>query len=197
MADAASLPRTKRRVHFRPWVRALHRDFGYLAVGLTIVYAVSGLAVNHIADWDPNFTQIAREHRVPLPVPNDDAAAARHVLSALSIDESPRELYRGTPEQLDIVLDDRTLHVATPTGAVQEEGQRPRPLLRLANWLHLNRGKKAWTYAADAYAIALLFLATSGLMMIPGKKGFWGRGALIAGLGALVPILYVTFSGGP
>ena len=50
----------------------------------------------------------------------------------------------------------------------------------MANWLHLNRGKKAWTYVADSYAAFLLFLAFSGLFMIPGRKGLIGRGAIIA-----------------
>jgi len=34
----------------RTWLRAIHRDVGYSAVGLTIVYAASGIAVNHVAD---------------------------------------------------------------------------------------------------------------------------------------------------
>ena len=33
----------------------LHRDIGYVAVGLTLAYAISGLAVNHKADWNPNY----------------------------------------------------------------------------------------------------------------------------------------------
>ena len=40
------------KLKIRPWVRAIHRDLGYVAVGLTFVYAISGLAVNHVADWD-------------------------------------------------------------------------------------------------------------------------------------------------
>src|SRR5262245_24029094 len=40
---------------WRAWLRAVHRDVGYLAVGFTIIYALSGIAMNHIADWDPNF----------------------------------------------------------------------------------------------------------------------------------------------
>ena len=42
-------PLTKR---IRRYLRPLHRDFGYLIVGLTFVYAISGLAVNHIDDWN-------------------------------------------------------------------------------------------------------------------------------------------------
>ena len=183
--------------NWRPWLRALHRDIGYFAIGLTIIYALSGLAVNHIADWDPSFSQIERTHQVAAPLPEDDEAAAAAVLGALAIAEKPREVYRADDTQLEIVFDQRTLHVDTASGKVLEEGQEPRFFLRVANWLHLNRGKKAWTYFADAYAVFLLFLAISGLFMIPGKKGLFGRGAVVATLGAAIPILYITLSGGP
>ena len=33
--------------------------------------------------------------------------------------------------------------------------------------------------------------------MIPGKKGLKGRGAVIALIGAAVPVAYVVLSGGP
>ena len=48
---------------------SLHRDAGYLAVGLTIVYAVSGLAVNHVSDWDPSFKSYERVRTVATPLP--------------------------------------------------------------------------------------------------------------------------------
>ncbi len=179
----------------RAWLRTLHRDVGYLAVGLTFVYALSGLAVNHISDWDPNFTQIEREHEVEIPKTDDDGAIAAAVLSELGIDAKPSDVYRPEDGQLEIAVDERTLFVDLNAGRVREEGQEARLFLRAANWLHLNRGKKAWTYVADGYAVFLLFLATSGLFMIPGRKGLLGRGAVLAGLGALVPIAYVVLSG--
>jgi hypothetical protein len=119
------------------------------------------------------------------------------VLGELSIVEAPREVYGAGDDAVDIVFDRRTLHVTPSTGKVVEEGQSPRFFLRAANWLHLNRGKKAWTYVADTYAVILLYLALSGLFMLPGRKGFVGRGALVAVLGAAVPIGYVVLSGGP
>jgi uncharacterized protein len=186
-----------RKLNVRPYLRALHRDIGYFAVGLTIVYAISGLAVNHLKDWDPNFKQVNRTHQLALPLPRDDDAAAKRTLSALGVHEEPREVYRASPTQLDLVFDKRTFHVDTTSGVVHEEGQAARPLLRAANWLHLNRGKKAWTYVADSYAVFLLFLAISGLFMIPGKKGLIGRGAIVALAGAAIPVLYVVLSGAP
>jgi hypothetical protein len=50
---------------------------------------------------------------------------------------------------------------------------------------------------ADGYAGFLLFLATSGLFMLAGRKGLLGRGAVLVTLGAAVPFLYVVLSGGP
>lgn len=188
--------RSSRR-KLRPWLRAVHRDAGYFVVGFTILYAVSGLAVNHIGEWDPNFRQVHREHQVELPRDASDQAVTRSVLRALAISTPALDTYRESAESLSIQLENRTLHVDTRTGKVVEEGQSPRFFLRAANYLHLNRGKKAWRYIADLYAVILLFLAISGLAMIPGKKGFFGRGALIAGLGAAVPALYVILSGAP
>jgi uncharacterized protein len=200
MADGMSSPapaRVKRRFQLRAWVRAVHRDAGYFGVGLTLVYALSGLAVNHISDWDPSFRQIAKTHQVAVPLPSDPEASGKQALRALAIAEAPREIYAAGDDAVDIVLERRTLHLTPSSGKVVEEGQSPRPFLRAANWLHLNRGKKAWTYVADTYAVILLYLAISGLFMIPGRKGLLGRGALIAALGAAIPIGYVVLSGGP
>lgn len=179
----------------RKILRALHRDAGYLAVGLTFTYALSGLAVNHVADWDPNFKRYERVHELgPLAAPEDDARSADEVRARLGVRDPPREVYRAGDDQLEILFEHRTLHVTPRTGRVVDEGEQPRFLLRAANFLHLNRGKKAWTYVADAYAASLLFLAVSGLFMLPGRRGLLGRGGLLALVGVLVPVLYVTFS---
>ena len=171
MADAPSAPppaKKKKPQHWRPWLRAMHRDIGYVAVGLTFVYALSG---------------------------GDDDALAKAALAKLGVTQEPRDVYRAAPDDLQIVFDKRTLHVNTATGHVLDEGQKPRFFLRAANWLHLNRGKKAWKYFADGYAAALLILAMSGMFMIAGKKGLIGRGAILVALGIAIPVLYVTFSG--
>lgn len=183
------------RVRVRPLVRALHRDAGYLAVGLTCVYALSGLAVNHIKDWDPNFDNYERAYHLgPIPA-RDDAAIAARVLAQLHIAEAPRDVYREADDSLSITFDQRSLHVVPSSGEVLEQGQKPRFVLRAVNYLHLNRGKRAWTYIADAYAVVLLGLALSGMFMLPGRKGLWGRGLILVLLGAALPILYVTQSG--
>ena len=201
MPDGEARPKTKprrRRFKWRAWLRALHRDFGYIAVGLTFIYALSGLAVNHIADWDPSFENFEREFTVTQPLPtDDDQAAAAVVLEQAGLDEPAEDIYRVTDDLLEITLETRTLHVTLSDGEVFEEGRTPRPFLRIANWLHLNRGKQAWTLFADGYAVVLLFLATSGMFMIAGKKGLLGRGAILVALGIALPLGYLWWFGSP
>ncbi len=196
--------RRAKRFLWRKWLRIVHRDVGYLAIGLTFVYAMSGIAVNHIADWDPNFSQIKQEYSLKNSpnsfTPGDreqNLSAANGILKSLGRDESPTDVYALDERHLDITLEHTTLYVDLDSASVREEGQQSRPLLRLANWLHLNRGKAAWTYVADTYAIFLLYLATSGLFMFSGRKGIFGRAGILALVGASVPVLYVVLSGGP
>jgi len=184
------------RARWRPRLRKLHRDIGYLLVGLTFVYAASGLAVNHIEDWDPNFAQFERTVELAAPLPDDEDAASRQVLAQLGIADQPSDVFLYEHE-LEIQLDNRSLFVDGEAMTILDRGQDERPVLRLANWLHLNRGKRAWTVIADGYAVLLLFLATSGMFMLPGKNGLAGRGWILVLAGAAIPVGYVVLSGGP
>ncbi|MGB1016312.1 MAG: PepSY-associated TM helix domain-containing protein [Nannocystaceae bacterium] len=202
MSDAKPTPASKprRRFRWRPWLRAFHRDIGYVAVGLTFVYALSGLAVNHIGDWDPNFDNFEKTHSLALELPQGEQEVAKTVLAELAIAEDPVEVYASDVDETSVLLENRQLLIRTVSpGEVRviESGQNPRLMLRVSNWLHLNRGKKAWTYIADGYAVFLLFLATSGVFMLPGKKGLRGRGWIFVALGVAIPVGYVTLSGGP
>ncbi|MEZ4400711.1 MAG: hypothetical protein R3B06_11870 [Kofleriaceae bacterium] len=181
---------------WRGWVRAIHRDLGYLAVGLTFIYAMSGLAINHINDWDPNFKTYERAQviaPISADVPDDQAIATARAALKLG---TPRSTYRAGDE-IHLEYDYKKFVIYGDSGQVTEQGRQPRFLLRVANWLHYNRGKRAWTYVADAYAVLLLYLAVSGLFMIKGRNGLRWRGAILALAGIAVPVGYVVWSGGP
>lgn len=106
-------PSRGRRWRIRPLLRALHRDVGYLLVGLTLIYALSGLAVNHIADWDPNFASFERTVWLETPLSGDDQTIAAEVLAALDIDEAPQDVFRLDDAQLEISFARRSVHVDT------------------------------------------------------------------------------------
>ena len=180
---------------WRAWLRAVHRDFGYVAVGFTVIYALSGLAINHIKDWDPNFHTSQKSFTIS-PIPDDatDDQAAARVASAAGLG-TPDDVYRAGDE-VRLGYSDGT-QVTAIGQQVTVQARSPRFFLRVANWLHYNRGKRAWTYVADIYAVMLLYLAISGLFMIKGRLGLRWRGAILVSAGILVPLGYVVWSGGP
>ena len=180
---------------WRAWLRAVHRDFGYVAVGFTVIYALSGLAINHIKDWDPNFHSSERTLTIA-PIPDDasDDQAVAHVTAAAELGK-PADVYRAGDE-VRLGYADGT-EVTAVGQQVTVQARSPRFFLRVANWLHYNRGKRAWTYVADIYAVMLLYLAISGLFMIKGKLGLKWRGAILVTAGIAVPMIYVIWSGGP
>jgi len=117
----------RRALPWRRWLHAAHRDVGYLAVGLTLVYAVSGIAVNHNSTWDPSFEQFSCTITVaPALLAGDDQAIAQRVLAELAIDQTPRDVFRASDTRLDITLEDSTVHVNPQVGTIAEEGQRAR-----------------------------------------------------------------------
>lgn len=188
------MPIDKKRL--RRWLRAAHRDIGYLGVGLTVVYALSGIAVNHIEDWEPNQTTVTGELPLEAPAQASDQELAALVSSKVLGSEAqvdPDTLYR-VDALLEFQSADTRFQVDNEAQTIRFERDEDRFFLKTANWLHLNRGKKAWTFIADTYAVALLFLALSGLWMIPGKRGLWGRGIILVAIGAAVPVAYVHFS---
>jgi hypothetical protein len=180
---------------WRGWLRAIHRDFGYVAVGFTVIYALSGLAINHIKDWDPNFTSSEQTMKIAA-IPDDvpDAEAVRRVTTAAGMD-APDDVFRAGDELRLSYSDGASVVLVGDQLTVQKRS--PRFFLRIANWLHYNRGKAAWTYVADVYAFMLLYLAISGIFMIKGRLGFKWRGMTLISLGIAAPIAYVVLSGGP
>jgi len=191
MADVAGI--VKKR--WRAWLRAVHRDVGYLAIGFTVIYALSGIAMNHLDDWDPNFHASERSLAIT-PIADDmtDAAAVARVTTATGLDK-PDDVYRAGDELRLEYADGTKVTAIGETVTVQARSSRF--FFRIANWLHATRGKQAWKYISDVYALLLLYLAVSGLFMLKGRLGLKWRGTLLVGLGLAAPVAYIVLSGGP
>lgn len=187
-APAADRPRKKKRRTWRTWNNELHRDIGYVVVGLTLIYAISGVAVNHIEDWNPNYS-IERQELTfdPFQGLDRDATIAR-LVDALEL-EAPVDAFRRTPTDVDLIYDGWSVRADVAAGRATIERPVPRPVLMQFNELHLNRVKGFWTWIADAYAIALCFMAISGMFVLRGRNGITGRGKWLVAAGVLVPVL--------
>ena len=179
------------RIPWRRWNRALHRDIGYLAAGLTIVYAISGLAINHMADWNPNYRLVQETREVgPLSKDLPEDELARILLERLRVAERPRAAFQPDEETLEVFMKQGKYSVDLPTGKTVFEALRPRPVLMAFNRLHINAPKQAWTYIADLYAAGLLGLGITGLFILRGPNGIRGRGAWLTATGCAIPALY-------
>lgn len=171
----------------------LHRDIGYLAVGLSIVYGVSGVAVNHKADWNPNYRVQKTTQRIAPIEATERADMIREALEKLAVGEKPRNAFRPNPATLQLFFKERTFSVDLPTGNVIVEQAHPRPVLFEMNQMHLNTPRRIWTVVADVYAIALILLAITGMFVLKGKLGITGRGAWLTAAGALLPLTYWVY----
>lgn len=170
--------------------RVTHRDVGYFVAVLTVLYAVSGLAVNHTDDWNPTYAITTAEVELgPVDVTDLNAAEGR-IVAALKLDPAEvRGHHHVSPKELKVFLDEGgEVSVDPATGRGHLKRVTPRAGLFQANALHLNRLKGVWTYVADAYAVLLLYLSIGGILMLRGKTGLMGRGKWIVAAGALVPI---------
>jgi hypothetical protein len=186
------MPAKSRAATWRKWNNILHRDLGYLCAGLTIVYVVSGIAVNHVADWNPNYT-VERRTVTTRPVTGDplSPAVAAALLEAAGVGGELRGSFRPNPDTLRVFVEGGTVSVPLAGGESQVELVRERPVLREANFLHLNHPKKLWTWVADIYALALGVLTVTGLFVLKGKKGITGRGAWLSAVGLVVPFVFL------
>ena len=173
----------------------LHRDVGFISIGLTLTYAVSGLAVNHIKDWNPSYRVETVSTRIePLPDFVDKAEEAIPIiLEQLGEKKSVENSFRPDPESIQIFIEGRSILANLITGEVVHDKAVPRPVLYEMNALHLNRPKKLWTLVADIYAVALTLLALTGLLMFREKSWLRSRGFWLIIAGVVIPLVAALF----
>lgn len=175
--------------------RQLHRDIGYFSIGLTVVFAISGLALNHIRDFNPNYAVNRYEKFVEVSLNEDDSVISKQILSSFNIDDNYKATYWESPKVFKLFFEGGSslTFFATNNKAVYEEVTH-RPILPHLNRLHLNEAKKGWVIFSDFYALFLLYLAISALFMVKGKyKAFGLRRCWLVLSGAAIPLAYILF----
>lgn len=206
---------------WRATLIAWHRDLGFLSVGLTLVYAVSGVAVNHRHDWDYNYAteRGTRTLGVPsallgVPAPQVSALGggslaagegrlAREregevvaaIVRGLGRTAPPRKVIWRGPTLMSLFFGEADADVVDyelTTGAAQGVAKTERFLLRDMNFLHLNERSDVWTWFGDAFAVVLIFLALSGAVVVKGRRGLTGRGGFLMAVGFALPVLAIV-----
>ena len=181
------------KFQWRKWFRVIHRDFGYLFFGLTLVYSISGITLNHLDDWNSNYIIVRKEIALANPeriYPGITKAEVRDLLEELGENKGYKNHYFPQSNQLKIFLKGGSAVINTETGNGLLERVNRRPFFREMNYLHYNP-QVSWTWISDIFAGALIILAITGLFLIRGTKGITGRGAWLTALGILIPLIFL------
>ena len=180
----------------RRWNNVLHRDIGYLCVGMTLIYAISGIVMNHFKSGDflhPDYSKSYSDLKVALP--KDGKADQTYVYSILD-QVKQRNNYKsyitGTG-YVQIFTTTGFIYVDLTTGEAQMEKKTPRYVIKEFNLLHYNNLRKFYTWFSDLYAVGLIILALTGLFVLRGKNGIIGRGAWLTAIGIILPALFILF----
>ena len=177
---------------FRKYCRVVHRELSYVFAGMLLVYAVSGIALNHKDTFNSQYSISRTEYQL---TPTTREAVAQNVvdewLEQCGVGGQEIQHYFPDSNTLKVFLKgNSSLVVDLSTGHGVLEQVRKRPILGSLSKLHYNPGK-VWTYFSDIFAGAIVVVVLSGMMMLKGRHGLWGIGGVEFLVGIIIPLLCI------
>ena len=176
----------------RKLLRILHRDLGYFIVGMTFVYVLSGIFLNHRSDFNPDY-KIYTETFTFNP-DEKDVTTQPGIISILN--ELPYKLkykkhYINNEGLVKVFIESGEVVINPNRGEGTLRYLERRSVIFEMNKLHRATIGTVWKWVSDVMALILLFVAVSGLFLLKGKRGFtrWGVWLMIAGF--IVPLIFV------
>ncbi|MFO7755319.1 MAG: PepSY-associated TM helix domain-containing protein [Bacteroidales bacterium] len=172
--------------------RVTHRDIGYLIAGMTIIYAVSGIALNHKNDFNPNYVIDQRMFTTEISFTRDEGneEKVQQLLEELGETDNYKTSYYPRGNKLTVFLIGGQAVVDTQTGEGYVERISRRPLLYQFNFLHYNPGIW-WKWFSDIFCVSLILVTITGLFIVKGKNGITRRGALLTAAGIILPLIFL------
>jgi len=173
--------------------RIIHRDLGYFFFGMTVIYAVSGIVLNH-RNNSGDLSVVTTNHEFIFNAPVSRSNADRNFVDSLlklqGVDQY-KQFYFPSSTTMMIYLDGGHVNLDLVRGTGNLVKVRKLPVLTEFNFLHYNKPKKLWTWFSDSFAVSWILIAVTGLFILKGKKGITGRGALFATAGIIVPLIFL------
>jgi hypothetical protein len=179
----------------RKWSRILHRDIGFFFIGTTILYGLSGIALNHLSDWNPNYTVELKHFKtlINLEKTADTKSNVLKLLDEVDKKENYKKHYYPNPNNIKIFLKGgSSITVNVTNGKGTTEYLKRRAVFYEANFLHYNPNK-IWTWFSDAFSASLILFAITSFFMVKGKYGIKGRGGIYTLIGILIPLLFLLY----
>jgi hypothetical protein len=170
-------------------LRVIHRDLGFLVVGMSLVYGISGIFLNHLGEKDPAFRTEQKTLRWPagltiaeLSTTWSDNSSLPPLKRVMPVDENHFRLF----------LEGGAGVYNSTDGTLDYETYKRNALIYWINRLHYNKVKN-WSPVADFFAVSLILLAITGLFLVKGKKGLAGSGKWYLLIGLFIPVLFGVF----
>ena len=162
---------------FTHWMRSLHRDLGFLVIGLTIVFSISGILLVYRGT-----DLLMYEHHVAKTI--DKELTTNELGQALKFRRFRAET-KG-----DSIVFDGGFYIQS-TGELDYTYKAQPKLLSKFNSFHKSSTRSTFHLVAIIYAILLFFLAISSLFMFkPGTRKFF-RGIVITIIGIVATLLMI------
>ena len=173
---------------------ATHRDLGYFFSSLIIIYCLSGFALNHVNDWNPDF--IIEKETITIPGDYSTSNLSSELIQEFGkqVNATDFKVYDvPSPGKVKIYYDNASLLIDFTTNSGQYEKIIRRPVYYQSNLLHRN-SIRGWKWVSDIFAGMLIIISVTGLFILKGKKGISGRGKWLIGAGVLLPILVLIIN---
>lgn len=179
----------------RKWSRAVHRDLSFFFAGVIIIYAVSGICLNHKRDFNTNYSlkryDIVLDGHFPMKAADTDRECLLSFVSQLPERESyTRHSATGETGVKIFFKGGSSLDIDLADGTAVYEKLRKRPVLGAFSRLHYNPSRW-WTWFSDIFAVSLVLITVTGIIMLKGPKGLWGRGGIELIAGIIIPLLFI------
>jgi hypothetical protein len=171
--------------------RNTHRDLAYFYLGLIIAFSVSGIFLNHRQTFSPRrYTSETKEISIT-PILKDsvnDAYIASFTKSQQIEDDFRRFSFQENTLRISYASHDVDVDITTGQGKIVT--YKTIPVLGQMTKLHLDTSKW-WIYYSDAFGIAMLTIAITGMFIERGKNSFQSRGWKLALAGLIFPLIFL------
>lgn len=177
---------------FRRYCRTVHFHLSFFFMGVILIYAVSGITMNHLKDFNPKYYITVHNYTVKGTFSPSHKFNKNEIIQLLKeVGEQDNYIKHFYPNNstVKVFLKSGSSYILdTQTGNVVYEGIKKRPVFNQLSFLHYNPGTW-WTYFSDLFAVCLILICISGILMNKGKRGLFGIGGIELLAGILIPVL--------
>lgn len=192
---------------FNKTIRSLHRDLGYFVIGLTLLYAITGIILSGRAlgwleqefhdkavisknispkDFKKEFVKTVAEGKL-LNIFDKDSSSMLEKRLRLKLESKVDDIYTYKAWR------SLELKYKKTSGNLEVSYKGLPPYIKIFNEAHKATHESAWFYLAIIYSVILSFLAISSFWMLKGKNGFRRRGVyfMLAGFAVVALFLFL------